>query len=187
MESNQSKNIPNSYDAYIGEIQMVAFSYAPEGWAICEGQLLSISQNRALFQLIGTTYGGDGTSTFALPDLRGRFPINAGAGPGLENKQIGQKGGVESVTLSTDQLPAHSHDYFGSNKSREATSPENRLLPIAGANYYTSANNSSDLLKMNSLAIANSGGSKSHSNMPPFLAINFIICLQGIYPPRAQI
>lgn len=184
MESNQSKNTPNSYDAYLGEIQMVAFNYAPEGWAICEGQLLSTSQNRALFQLIGITYGGDGVNTFALPDLRGRFPINAGAGPGLESKQIGQKGGVESVTLSTAQLPAHNHDYFGSSKPRESTSPENRLLPIAGANYYTSANNTSDLLKMNSQAIANSGGSQPHSNMPPFLTINFIICIQGIFPYR---
>lgn len=164
---------------FLGEIQIVGFNFAPKGWAMCNGQLLSISQNTALYSLLGTTYGGDGTTTFALPDLRGRFPIHAAAGngPGLSNRDMGEVGGQESVTLLTSEMPQHTH---GLPAAGEQTSDRpGGLVPAKGGNYGTA--NSGPSMAPSQV----SGGNQPHENMPPYLGMNFIISLEGIFPARA--
>ena len=172
-------------EEYIGAIQIFAGNFAPRGWAFCEGQILPISQNTALFSILGTTYGGNGSTTFALPDLRGRMPIGMGAGPGLTPRILGEKDGAEAVTLSVAQIPSHSHTYNALSGNREKPNPTGNFLGLAPGPFYAEMNAGDTLLPMNPAAISPAGGSQPHYNMPPYLGLSFIICLQGIYPSRS--
>ena len=169
---------------YLGEIRMVGFGFAPEGWALCGGQLLPISQNTALFSLLGTTYGGDGVTTFALPDLRSRVPVHQGTGTGLSSYSLGQQTGAENITLSVNQVPAHNHAVNCSTSGGTAASPANAYPAVESTgtslDYAASSNNT-----MSSGMIANSGGGQSHPNIQPVLCVNFIIALSGIFPTRS--
>lgn len=171
---------------YIGQISMFGGNFAPVNYAFCNGQLISISQNTALFSLIGTTYGGNGQTTFALPDLRGRVPVHQGAGPGLSTYVMGQSAGQESVTLLTTQMPVHSHASTqasgASDAPATATDPAGRVfaVPTDGSNAYGSVANSA----MGGGSLGIQGSSAPHSNMQPFLCISFIIALEGIFPSR---
>jgi microcystin-dependent protein len=168
-------------DPYLGELCLFPYNFAPRGWAFCSGQTLSIAQNQALFSLLGTTYGGNGQTTFALPDLRGRAPISAGQGPGLGSYSLGEVGGVEAVTLGVGQLPAHNH---GVNASSSATSKNpNNAVPgytSGGSSYDTGSPNE----QMAASMIGNTGGSQPHENRPPYLAMSWCIALEGIFPSR---
>lgn len=170
-------------EPFVGEIRMFAGNFAPRGWAFCDGQLLAVSQNDALFSLLGTIYGGDGRTTFALPDMRGRIPIHAGSGPGLSDRRLGSKGGQENVTLTTNQLPSHSHTPKASGAL--ATSP-NPQTNVTGTSTTLNAFIANDppTAALNSSTITAVGGSRSHTNLQPFICINFIIALFGIYPSR---
>lgn len=176
-------------DGFIGEIRMFAGNFAPRSWAFCDGQLLAVSQNDALFSLLGTTYGGDGRTTFALPDLRGRVPVHKGTGPGLTFRNLGSSGGAEEVTLTTGQLPTHSHDDAGlraTGNPADTSDPTGNSLGLASI--YSSAPPDVGLSAGSVLADSNTGpagSSQAHTNMPPFQAVNFIICLFGIYPSRS--
>ncbi|MEO0868045.1 MAG: tail fiber protein [Cyanobacteria bacterium J06642_11] len=170
-------------EPYVGEIRMFAGNFAPRGWAFCDGQLLTTNQNDALFSLLGTIYGGDGRSTFGLPDLRGRIPMHAGAGPGLTNRSIGQRGGAEEETLTINQLPSHTHQLVATSATGDSDDPTNRLLAQPPSdNFYTAASNADTTLAAD--AVSNAGSSASVSNLMPTLCINFIIALIGIYPSR---
>jgi microcystin-dependent protein len=168
---------------YIGEIRIFSGTFAPVDWALCNGQLLAISQYDALYSLIGTTYGGDGQNTFGLPDLQGRVPVHQGQGAGLSNYVIGQKAGVETVTLTSAQLAMHSHAAMGSSASSNLQSnPAGNTWAVNTDQSFgpgTSAN-----ATMNLASIGNSGNSQPHDNMDPYLAITFIIALQGVYPTQ---
>ena len=168
-------------NARIGDIKMFGGNFAPRSWAFCNGQLLSISQNAALFSILGTTYGGNGQTTFALPDLRGRVPIGMGQGPGLSGYVEGQAGGVENVTLLTSQIPVHNHSLSASSGAATNASPNNGYPAVLDAgNGYAATPNTT----MNAGAIGTAGGNQSHTNVQPYLALNFIICLFGIFPSR---
>jgi len=169
-------------DPYIGQIMMFGGNFAPRGWALCNGQLLSIAQNTALFSILGTTYGGDGRTTFGLPDLRGRAPIHWGQGPGLTNRTIGESGGEETVTLSGAQMPAHNHVANAASGGGSATSPQNAVWAASTArdNIYAAAADTS----MSPSAIGPAGSGQPHDNMPPYQAVSYIIALEGLYPPR---
>ncbi|MBK9257727.1 MAG: phage tail protein [Saprospiraceae bacterium] len=174
-------------EPFIGQIAAFGFNFAPKGWAMCNGQLLAIAQNSALFSLIGTYYGGDGISTFALPDLRGRVAINQGQGPGLSPYSLGQRAGSESVTLNTSQIPAHNHiaTLRGNGEDANSGDANNKTLGAASANIYNSnPPENGATLNVNSLQVAPTGGNQPHSNMQPYLVINYCIALQGIFPPR---
>lgn len=170
-------------EPFIGEIRMFAGNFAPRGWSFCDGELLAVSQNDALFSLLGTIYGGDGQSTFGLPDLRGRIPIHAGAGPGLSPKQLGGKAGAEDVTLTVNTLPAHTHTLQVTNNPASTQQPANGVYARAQVDAYIREQNPS-AVNMSSQAITAVGGSQAHTNLQPFLCINFIIALFGIYPSR---
>lgn len=162
---------------YVGEIRMFAGNFAPAGWMFCEGQLLPISENETLFNLIGTTYGGDGQSTFALPDLRGRLPVHAGNGFTLS-----QTGGVESVTLTVNQIPSHTHSLSTYNSVANSPNPGDNLLGLSSqVNMYFGDNPSAP---MNSGSISPVGGSQPHDNFMPYLCVDFIISLFGIFPSQ---
>jgi microcystin-dependent protein len=161
---------------YIGEIRMFAGNFAPAGWAFCDGQLLAISTNSALFQLIGTFYGGDGQATFALPNLQSRFPVHQGTG-----FAIGQTGGTETVTLTAQQMPAHSHVPEAYNGQGTASSPSSNVWAESALNNYSATAPSAS---MDPAALGTAGGSQPHDNMPPYLVINFIIALFGVYPTQ---
>lgn len=173
-------------DPFIGEIRLFAGSYAPDGWALCDGSLLAISTYAALFSILGTTYGGNGTTNFGLPDLRGRLPMHPGRGNGLTPRTLGEMGGSETVTLLANQMPAHSHPVSASNVAGGSAAPE------GGVPAYTIDANQNDVLSysitpnttMSPKMIGASGGSQPHDNMPPFQCVNFIIALNGIFPPR---
>lgn len=171
-------------EPFIGEIRMFSGTYAPQGWAFCDGSILSIASNSALFSILSTTYGGNGVTTFALPDLRGRLPMHPGAGPGLSPRTLGQSSGSESVTLLATQMPAHTH-LVGCHSSADQSAPANSI-PAAEATgaapVYSSLQPDGT---MSPGMIAAAGGSQPHDNMPPFLCVNFIIALVGIYPPRS--
>lgn len=171
-------------EPYVGEIRMVGFNFAPRGWAFCDGQLLQVSQNDALFSLLGTIYGGDGRTTFGLPDMRGRIPIHAGNGPGLSNRRLGSMGGAENVTLTTNELPSHTHGINVHSDVGTETNPQNNYLAAAnvGDSEYDAASKANGV--MNASSIVATGGSQSHTNVQPFLCINFCIALLGIYPSR---
>ena len=160
---------------YVGEVRMFAGNFAPAGWMFCEGQLLPISENETLFQLIGTTYGGDGESTFALPDLRGRIPIHQGGG-----FILAETGGAEEVTLTTNQIPAHSHSLLASTDVAQDTSPDGKVVgQSAGPLMYLQDVPDTN---MSSLAVTAVGGSQPHTNFQPYLCVDFIISLFGIFP-----
>ena len=167
---------------YVGEIRMFAGNFAPAGWMFCEGQLLPISEYETLFNLIGTTYGGDGQSTFALPDLRGRVPLHMGQGPGLSNYIIGQNGGTEAVTLTTLQLPQHSHAAMAQSQTGGQTSPAGGVWAASTLSQYST--NAADA-NMNPASIQPNGGNQPHDNMLPFQCISFVISLSGVYPPQS--
>lgn len=173
---------PVSAEPFIGEVRMFAGNFAPRSWAFCDGQLLSIAQNSALFSILGTTYGGDGVSTFGLPDLRGRVPVHPGTGPGLSSRYLGRTGGQERVALSQSQMPAHTHQARASSETPDTNSPEG-AVPATKVRTNLYSGDSADI-NMGATAVSNTGGSQAHENMPPFLGINYIICLQGLYPPR---
>jgi microcystin-dependent protein len=168
---------------WVGEIRMVGFNFAPAGWMFCSGQTLAIAEYDVLFALIGTTYGGDGQTTYQLPDLRGRVPLCAGQGQGLSSYVIGQSAGVETVTLTVNQLPSHAHLYTPAAGSVEPTThrPDNAYPTVGG--YYASTTNSGS--PMPSPTIANAGGNQPHDNLQPYLGINFIISLYGIFPSQS--
>src|SRR5258708_5723557 len=161
---------------YIGEIRMFAGNFAPVGWAFCNGAIMPIDQNDALFNLIGTTYGGDGQTTFALPDLQSRVPMHVGPGFAL-----GQSGGTESVTLTTSQIPAHSHVPLANSAQGSQAGPANGVWALANINDYSSG---VPAIAMDAGAIGSSGGSQPHDNMAPFVTINFIISLFGVFPSQ---
>lgn len=170
---------------FLGEIRIVAFNFAPRGWAYCDGQLLPISQYQALFSLLGTIYGGDGRVTFALPDMRGRAPVHFGSGPGLSNRNIGQKYGATTDTLTVAEMPAHTHPMHASDADGDEFGPIN--------NYYSQEDFGGTLqpiystqgtVSMNPGMIQNTGNSQPHDNMQPYLTVGFCIALQGIFPPR---
>ena len=164
---------------------MFGGSFAIRGWAFCNGQLLSIAQNDVLYTLIGTTYGGDGVSTFGLPDLRGRVPIGTGQGAGLQNYALGQNGGAENVTLITNQLPAHNHTATAQSAAGNSNIPAPNTIawaqPSDGNTRYTT---NATTGAMNAGAIGNTGGNQPHDNMLPFQCVNYIIALEGVFPPR---
>jgi microcystin-dependent protein len=168
---------------YIGELRLFGGTFAPAGWALCNGSLMSISDNPALYQLIGTTYGGDGVNTFALPNLQGRFPIHQGQGTGLQNYVQGQLGGSENVTLTAQQLPVHSHIAVGSSGS--STPPANATWGGSGAAQNSFGPGTSANGIMNPASIGLSGVGGPHDNVTPYLAITFIISLQGIFPTQS--
>ncbi|SHK18714.1 phage tail protein [Hymenobacter psychrotolerans] len=173
---------------YLGEIIMFAGTYPPRGYAFCDGQILSIAQNTALFSLLGTTYGGNGQTTFALPDLRGRLPMHNGQGPGLSPHTLGEIAGTENVTLTFNQMPAHNHT---ATATQVTTSPGNTNNPsgallandgAGGTQYATGVASNASMAGAPTIGIA--GGNQPHPNMPPYLCINFCIALEGIYPSR---
>jgi microcystin-dependent protein len=166
---------------FLGEIKMFGGNFAPVGFAFCSGQLLAISQNDALFALIGTIYGGDGQTTFGLPDLRGRLPVHLGTLSGGGNYVIGQSGGSEQVTLTTPQLPTHNHSAQASSAAGTQNGPGNGVWAQSSLNQFGTGNAASTMTAQN---IQNSGGSQSHDNMMPFLAVNFIIALEGVFPSQ---
>ena len=167
---------------FVGEIRMFGGNFAPQGWAFCAGQLLAISENATLFNLIGTTYGGDGQQTFALPDLSGRIPLHQGQGAGLGNYVIGEKSGVESVTLTLNQIPAHSHSVLASTAGGSASNPLNVVLANPPSVTAFIADDPSVVLPSNLVTV--SGGSQPHDNLMPYVAVNYIISLFGIYPSQ---
>lgn len=170
-------------EPYVGEIRMFAGNFAPRGWAFCDGQLLAVSQNDALFSLLGTIYGGDGRTTFGLPDLRGRLPIHAGTGPGLSPRRLGAKGGAEKVTLTVNQMPSHNHDFKGTNDLSSSPNPEAHVVSRSTDVDAYIKNEVVDQ-NLNSDTLTKIGGSQSHTNMMPYLCVHFIIALFGIYPSR---
>ena len=163
---------------FLGEIRLFPYNFAPRGWAFCNGQILPIAQNTALFSLLGTTYGGNGQTTFALPDLRGRVPTSSGQGPGLSNYTLGQLAGEETVTLLQTQIPAHSHFPPCSSDDPNAGSPKNNFPATVGTSIYSTTSNA------NMGATSSVGGSQPHNNLPPYLVLNYCIALQGIFPSR---
>ena len=166
-------------EPFIGQIQSFGFNFAPRNWAMCNGQLLSIAQNTALFSLLGTTYGGNGQTTFALPDLRGRTSLHQGQGPGLTNRTIGEVSGSETVTLIITEMPMHNHLVNASAGTKLNAIPASNNL--GGATIYTNAALDS---VMDPVMITPTGGSQPHQNMQPYLVINWCIALQGIFPSR---
>jgi microcystin-dependent protein len=168
-------------DPFIGEIRMFGGNFAPAGWAFCNGQLMPISENDALFALIGTTYGGDGQQTFGLPDLQGRLPMHMGTGPGLSLRTIGEQGGVESVTLTVNQIPIHSHAPLAVSGNGNQATRQNGVWAGVTTSIYTS---NPPNLPFNPNLGGNTGGSQPHENLMPFLAVSFIISLFGIFPTQ---
>ncbi|WP_019962361.1 phage tail protein [Woodsholea maritima] len=169
-------------DPYVGEIRMFAGNFAPRGWAFCDGQLLAVSQNDALYSLLGTIYGGDGRTTFGLPDMRGRIPLHQGRGPGLSERRLGSKGGAEKVTLTVNQMPSHTHNIRANTQPGDSDSPAGRVFAETASTPIYAEDNPS--VNFNSETITQTGGSRAHYNMQPSICVNFIIALFGIYPSR---
>ena len=170
-------------DPFVAEIRIFQFNFAPKGWAWCNGQLMPLSQNTALFSLLGTTYGGDGKSTFALPDLKGRAPMHPGQGPGLSLHDLGETGGSETVTLLESEMPVHSHALRAAtqdNADVNLVSPTASFAGSTGGTLYQAASNTT----MAAQALAVAGGGLPHNNMQPYLTFYFNIALQGVFPPR---
>jgi microcystin-dependent protein len=171
-------------DPFVAEIRIFPFNFAPKGWAFCTGQLMPISQNTALFALLGTTYGGDGKSTFALPNLQRSAPMHPGQGPGLSLHDLGETGGSETVTLLVSEIPAHSHAFMTSTQPGEdpTPGPSEAVARSVGASLYQNTIN--PVVPMSPFAIAQAGGGLPHNNMMPYLTLSFCIALQGVFPPR---
>ena len=172
-------------EPFIAEIRIFAGNFAPRSWAFCNGQLLPVSQNTALFSLIGTTYGGDGRTTTALPDLKGRAAMHPGRGPGLTSRRLGQRGGIEMEAISDAQMPSHGHTIQAVAGLANSGSPSNSALAVGRSIGTYADDDSSSLNSMSSHSLSAIGGSQSHNNMQPFIAINYIIALQGLYPSRS--
>ena len=172
-------------DPFVAEIRIFPFNFAPKGWAFCDGQLLPISQNTALFSLLGTVYGGDGKSNFALPNLQGCAPMHPGQGPGLSLRDLGETAGSETVTLLESEMPAHSHAVVAAANPAlvKLPSPNVSLARSRSANAYQT-NTNQNLVSMAQEAIAPTGGDAPHNNLQPYLTFNFCIALQGVFPPR---
>ena len=178
-------------DPFVAEVRIFPFNFAPTGWAQCNGQLMPISQNTALFSLLGTTYGGDGKSTFALPNMQGNAAMHAGYGPGLSNHDLGEMGGSETVTLLESEIPLHNHNHFASDADATSAAPAGELAAkgmwdsgtAAGVLGAYSALAPNAVMHPQSLSIA--GGSLPHNDMQPYLTLNFCIALQGVFPPRS--
>ena len=167
-------------EPFVGEIRMFAGNFAPRGWAFCDGQLLNVSQNDALFSLLGTIYGGDGRTIFGLPDMRGRIPIHAGSGPGLTTRRLGVKFGSEKETITVNELPSHTHAIKVSTAAGTGNNPAGKFLGASpNVRLFRSATPS---IVLSAASISSIGGSQSHSNIMPFTCIHFIIALVGIYP-----
>lgn len=171
-------------EPFIGEIRMFGGTFAPAGWAMCQGQLMAIAENDALFTLIGTTYGGDGQETFGIPDLQGRAPLHAGQGPGIsQTYQLGEKAGVETVTINTNQLPIHNHAALASGDFGQNPQPQNAFVAQLGTgNMYIGP--ADPMANMNANSLGPVGGSQPHENMQPYLCITFIISLFGVFPTQ---
>lgn len=172
-------------DQFLAEIRVFPFNFAPTGWAFCNGQIMPISQNTALFALLGTTYGGDGKSTFALPDLQGSVPMQPGQGQGLSLRDLGEQSGVESITLLVSEIPVHTHivNTMSDPGTLQIPAPDRILARSANASAYQT-NTSANLAMMAPQALAPAGGGLPHNNMQPYLTLNFCIALQGIFPQR---
>ena len=167
-------------EPFLAEIKIVGFNFAPRGWAFCDGQILPINQNQSLYSLLGTTYGGDGRTSFALPDMRGRVPIHVGSSNGSSHP-LGQKGGEDNHTLNMTEMPAHKHELKATNDNATSTSPGNNLLARSGVNFFRDLTTPTS---MNTNAVTRRGIGQPHENMQPFLALHFCIALQGLFPPR---
>jgi microcystin-dependent protein len=173
-------------DPFVAEIRIFPFNFAPKGWAFCDGQILPISQNTALFSLLGTTYGGDGKSTFALPDLQGSAPMQPGQGQGLSLRDLGEMSGVESITLLVSEIPVHTHTQMASSQQGDIQepTPTTSLARPVGALPYVPGSPAPPLVLMAPQALPPAGGGLPHNNMQPYLTFNFCIALQGVFPPR---
>jgi microcystin-dependent protein len=173
---------------FLAEIRIFTGGFAPKGWAQCDGQVMPISQNTALFSLLGTTYGGNGTSNFALPNMQGCAPMQAGQGPGLSLRDLGETGGEQTVTLLQTEMPAHSHSAHVSSGTDHLASPDSNSWGASQrgmSNVYAPATPSINNVQMNPFALSIAGGNLPHNNMPPFLGLMFIIALQGVFPARS--
>lgn len=168
---------------FVGEIRIFAGNFAPNGWAFCDGRLLAISEQETLFNLIGTTYGGDGQSNFALPDLRGRAPVHQGQGPGLSNYTQGQTGGQETVTVTTQQMPAHGHSFLASTSGGSSSNPQNNV--IGSPPSVTLFIEDVPALALTPQVVTQTGGSQPHENRMPYITINYIISLFGVFPSQS--
>lgn len=169
-------------DQFVGEIRIFPYTYAPYHWAYCYGQSIPINQNVLLYALLGTSYGGDGVTNFKLPDLSGRVPIHMGQGPGLTNRPLGQRTGLNSVTLTTDTMPSHNHNLICSTRGATKTSPVDSFLAVGAYELYsTKVNLSRDMAPG---TITEEGGGEAHPNMMPYMGLNFCISLWGTFPPR---
>jgi microcystin-dependent protein len=170
-------------DPFVAEIRIFPFNFAPKGWAWCDGQLLPLSQNTALFSLLGTTYGGNGKSNFALPDLQGRAPMHPGQGPGLSLHDLGETGGADTVTLLESEIPAHSHAWNvdAADPGEDRVPTDEAFARSVGGNLYGSPNN---LVSMSPDVLPPAGGNQPHNNLQPYLTFYFCIALQGVFPPR---
>jgi microcystin-dependent protein len=172
-------------DPFVAEIRIVPFNFAPKGWAFCDGQILPLSQNTALFSLLGATYGGDGKSNFALPNMQGNAPMHPGQGPGLSLHDLGETSGSETVTLLESEIPSHSHNVMASSSTANRTAPVGNSFArtASGATPYI-APPGNPLVAMNPNTLVPAGGNQPHNNMQPYLTLNFCIALQGVFPPR---
>lgn len=170
-------------EPFLAEIRIVGFNFAPRGWAFCDGQILPINQNQSLYSLLGTTYGGDGRTSFALPDLRGRVPIHVGRSNGGEEHTLGQKSGEETHTLATNEMPQHNHIQYASNDTADNPVPTDNISARSTATdpQWSTATN---LVDMAPAMVGNTGGSQAHNNMQPYLVVSFAIALRGLFPSR---
>lgn len=168
-------------EPFLAEIRMVGFNFAPRGWAFCDGQILPINQNQSLYSLLGTTYGGDGRTSFALPDMRSRTPIHTGVSNGGGDHVLGQGGGEETHTLTSAEMPNHNHLLSGTDVAADQQAPGGNLLANNPSTPYAPLSTS---VEMKAGAVANAGGGQAHENMQPYLALNFCIALQGLFPSR---
>jgi microcystin-dependent protein len=169
-------------DPFVAEIRIFPFNFAPKGWAFCDGQILPLSQNTALFSLLGTTYGGDGKSNFALPNMQGNAPMHPGQGPGLSLHDLGETGGSDTVSLLESEIPSHAHTLRGNNTLGDSPGPAGHAL-ARYANAYQQ-NTTQNLVVMAPESLPPAGGDQPHNNLQPYLTLNFCIALQGVYPPR---
>ena len=171
-------------DPFMAEIRVFPFNFAPKGWAFCDGQLLPLSQNTALFSLIGTTYGGNGTSNFALPDLRGRVPMHPDQGPGLSDHDLGEQAGSETVTLLQSEIPAHTHALRANSGPGDSPLPGGNSISRPGQTQIYQSTTNQNLVAMSPQALPPAGGNQPHNNLQPYLTLNFNIALTGVFPPR---
>ena len=172
-------------EPFIGEVKIISWNFPPKGWAYCNGQLLPINQNQALFSILGTTYGGDGRSNFVLPNLQGCAPLQAGQGPGLSLYELGESGGVETVTLLQTEMPAHAHGVQGTAVAATSATPTGNTWGAAGRGRPKAYASGAATVQMHPFGTSVAGGRQPHNNMPPYLGLTFIIALQGIYPSRS--